>query len=197
MTTSCVPGFDQLTQWSGQACALWSGRTREEKRQWVHNFFRAYGLFANDASVGSLIAQMDAHCGGASAPAGSVGDALYGYDWEGQPMQSQQQRDSDEVRVLTNPDFNRTLQTGLHEISNTVVGAFNSSNRTPYGYAPNSLGIGGYPTGYQPQGIYGGFNSPFGYGFGQINWTPILIGGVIVVGLGVFLVTMSKSNSRS
>lgn len=193
MTTSCVPGFDQLTRWSGQACALWSARTADEKRQWVENYFQAHGLFANHASIGTLIAEMDASC--PVSPAGSLYDGLNeGFDAGNQDGSNQP---SEGERILTDRNFNQTLSTGINAIANATLGIVQSNNRTNYGYPNNNPvggfgGLGGYPQG---SGVVGGFNSPYGYGAGAISWTPIIIGGVITVGLGVFVMTMSNRRS--
>lgn len=192
MSSSCVPGFDQLTRWSGQACALWSRCTPEEKRQWVQNSFQANGQTANSASIATIIAQMDASC--SVAPAGIASsetiDQFNDASGDNQP--------SDAVQVLTNANFDRALSTGINAIGNTTLGIVQSNNRTNYGYPNNNPvggfgGLGGFPQG--GSGIYGGFNSPYGRGIGTISWTPIIIGVVIVGGLGVLVMTMSNRRS--
>ncbi len=190
--SSCVPGFEQLTRWSGQACALWGTRAPEEKRQWVQNYFQAHGFLANDAYVATLVSQMDASC--SIAPAGSLYDGLN--EGFGGDSQDNSNQPSEGYLIATDPNFNRTVQTGINAIGNTTLGIVQSNNRTNYGYPNNNaIGtLGGYPTGTQ-NGIYGGVNSRGVAGFGSISWTPIIIGGVIVLGLGAFLIAMSNRRS--
>jgi hypothetical protein len=193
MTTSCVPGFDQLTRWSGQACALWSGRTFDEKWQWVQNYFRDHGLMANNASIAALVAQMDASC--PVSPAGSLYDGLNDNEaWN----DANSNQTSEGERIATDRNFNQTLQTGINAFGNTILGIVQSNNKQTPTFPNNNPvggfgGLGGFPPG--GSGVSGGFNSPYGYGGGAISWTPIIIGGVIVAGLAVLVLTMSNRRS--
>jgi hypothetical protein len=42
-------------------------------------------------------------------------------------------------------------------------------------------------------GFYGGYQGPFGYGYGASTWTPILIiGGIVIIG-GYLLLNAGKN----
>jgi hypothetical protein len=190
--TSCVPGFDALAHWSGQACALWPTRTPAEKQQWVLNYLQAHGRMANQVTITSLIQTMDIRCSRAR-PAG------LSYDTIGAAVDEANQGDSNQPsegeRIATDRNVNQTLQTGINAIANTTLGIFQAdkgrSSSNP-GIGGNPLGFGGGLQGLGQSGVSGGFNSPYGYGGGAISWTPILVGGVIVVGLIMLVVSTQR-----
>lgn len=218
MVTSaiCVPSFEGLILWSGNNCSQWSVRTAAEKLQWVVNYFGTHGIVVNEAAARPITQQMDAYCG-SFAPAGAVDDVVATWrDSEGREHVLTQgmvdrlnsehgtnynPNDPNWTAILTSPAFANLIGQTFGAIGNTVVGVTNSANKTPYGYSPNSGynnygGLGNNYGGYG-SGIYGGFNSSSGFGYGQANWTPIIIGGAVMVAIGVGLLLMNQKNKSS
>lgn len=208
----CVPSFEGLTLWSGSNCQQWSVRTTAEKLQWVTNYFRTHGIIVNEAMMQPIIRQMDTYCGPLS-PAGAADDVVGAYrDSDGREHALTQgmvdrinsehgtnynPNDPNWNQILTSPAFANLISQSVGAIGNTVVGVANSANKTPYGYAPGGYNNYGNLGGGYGSGIYGGFNSSSGYGYGQINWTPILIGGAVVLALGVGLIMLSQRPAKS
>jgi hypothetical protein len=182
--------------------------------QWVTNYFRTHGIVVNEAMMQPVIRQMDTYCRPLS-PAGAADDPVgHWTDSEGrehvltEAMLDRINRDNGTNynpndpnwnQILTSPAFANLISQSVGAIGNTVVGVANSANKTPYGYSPNNYGGlgGGYGSGYGGSGgIWGGFNSNSGSGSGYLNWTPILIGGAVVIILGVGLVMMSQRSGK-
>lgn len=218
MVTSaiCVPSFEGLILWSGNNCSQWSVRTAAEKLQWVVNYFGTHGIVVNEAAVRPITQQMDAYCG-SFAPAGAVDDIVATFrDSNGVEHRLTQgmldrlnaengmnlnPNDPNWNTILTSPNFTHLLEQAFGVVGATIVGVTNSANKTNYGYPANYGGLGSYGGYGSPGGlgggIYGGFDSSYGFGYGQANWTPILIGGAVVVAIGVGLFLMNQKNKSS
>lgn len=206
----CVPSFQGLILWSGNNCAQWSVRTSAEKLTWIENYFRTHGVVVNEAAMQPIARQMDTYCG-ALAPAGAADDVVATWrDSNGEEHTLTQgmvdrlnnehgmnfnPNDPNWNTILTSPAFAQLIQNTFATVGTTVVGVVNSANKTNY---PNYGSGGGYGSGLGNfGGAWGGFNSNYGAGSGYVSWTPIIIGGALVLALGIGLIVMSqKSNSK-
>jgi len=188
------PTIEGLLVWSGPNCSQWRLRSYAEKQMWIRNYYWIYSLVPDDATVHNWIMNMDLRCKIGIMPAGDVYTGLDEGFSAGLNSSSDTSSNSSSDNSgidWTNPNIQKTFQTGINAIAQAAIGITNSANKTNYGY-PGSLfnptSIPRSPTG----GIYGGFNTPFGYGYGASTFTPFLIiGGLVIVG-GIVLLSGSR-----